>query len=51
MRSTFQVNTQQKVEIINITPQVQKAIDASGVGEEACTIYLCEFDGPRDRQV
>lgn len=40
MRSTFQVKTQQKVEIINITPQVQEAIAASRVVEGACTIYV-----------
>jgi secondary thiamine-phosphate synthase enzyme len=40
MRSTFQVQTQQKSELINITPQVQAAIDASGILEGACTIYV-----------
>lgn len=40
MRKTFHIATQQKTEIINITPQVQAAIDAAGVTEGACTIYV-----------
>lgn len=40
MRQKFQVSTQNKTEIINITPQVQAAIDATGIQEGACTIYV-----------
>jgi secondary thiamine-phosphate synthase enzyme len=40
MRQTFGVATQQKTEIINITPHVQQAIDTVGVTEGACTIYV-----------
>lgn len=40
MRKTLNVSTQQKTAIINITPQVQAAIDAAGVQEGACTIYV-----------
>lgn len=40
MRKKFKVSTQQKAEIINITPQIQEAIEASGIKEGACTVYI-----------
>ncbi|WAL60605.1 secondary thiamine-phosphate synthase enzyme YjbQ [Thermocoleostomius sinensis] len=39
-RQSFNVATQQKTEIINITSQVQQAIATTGITEGACTIYV-----------
>jgi secondary thiamine-phosphate synthase enzyme len=36
----FQIQTSQKTEIIDITPQVQQLVSASSVLEGACTIYV-----------
>ncbi|GAB4375028.1 MAG: secondary thiamine-phosphate synthase enzyme YjbQ [Elainellaceae cyanobacterium] len=40
MLKTFKVSTQQKTEIINITPLVQEAIDTSEVREGMGVIYV-----------
>ena len=40
MIQTLQLSTQQKTEIIDITPQIQEAINTAGVTEGVCTIYV-----------
>ncbi len=40
MRYSFQLETQQKTAIIDITPQVQRAVEACQVLEGVCTIYV-----------
>ncbi len=40
MRHVLKISTRQKDEIIDLTPQVQAAIDAVGILEGACTIYI-----------
>ncbi|MGG6265893.1 secondary thiamine-phosphate synthase enzyme YjbQ [Leptolyngbya sp. AN03gr2] len=40
MRREFKLETRSKTQIIDITPQVQEAVTASGILEGACTIYV-----------
>jgi secondary thiamine-phosphate synthase enzyme len=39
MLHKFQISTQQKTEIIDITPQVQEAVTQSGIREGICVVY------------
>lgn len=40
MRQTFQIDTQAKTQIIDITSQVREAVKAANIVEGACTIYV-----------
>ncbi len=40
MIKKFQVSTQQKTEVIDITPQVKAAVSESGIWEGACVVYV-----------
>jgi len=40
MIQNLEISTQQKTEIIDITPQIQAAIDTTGIAEGVCTIYV-----------
>ena len=36
-------------DFIDVTSTVQSAVDAKCVSDGSCLVYLCEFDGPRQR--